>query len=88
MCIYVRVRGDCSWLVKEPPEGFKPEKAISETTQRQKYFLFPKHRVENFIIYKALGRVLTYKGFALSRGRKLALRGENATLVLPDEDQK
>lgn len=34
------------------------EKAISDTTQSQKYFLFPKPRADNFIIYRVLCRVL------------------------------
>lgn len=62
------------------------EKAISETTQSQKDFLFPKPRVEALTIYQAVGWGIS-QGFFSSIGRKLTLE-ETATLVPPHKAQK
>lgn len=62
------------------------EKAISETTQSQKDFLFPKPRVEALTIYQAVRWGIS-QGFASSTGRKLTLE-ETATLVPPHKAQK
>ena len=46
----------CGWAKSHLQDS---ENAILETTLNQKYFLFPKPRVENLIIQGALGRVIS-----------------------------